>query len=558
MTVNLGGEPPGGQGRASMSWAERLGSSLPSSLNKNVLEVVLEKDTRGAFAVTEEECARMMKKVGLDLLPGGQVEGVQICPNGRGVIFITLKDHVEMEKFCSYDIIAITSSGIRGTMVKPAGKKEVVISIKGIHPNTKDSLVIDYLSKFGRVVSTKVVHGVFSEGPLRGIRNGDRAFKMEVKAGENIGSYHYIDGHKVSLRYPGQHQTCGRCHEIPRNCKGKGLAKKCEAEGGPKVDFTDHILALWQKIGYKPPTGDEVRNELEENIVETEFFTPSRVTVSDEEMFAGVSIRQFPKDLDQGEVMEFLCQHGLIEAKKDETIFKSNGVVTIPNLDNETCKAMIAAIHGKVNFGRKMFCNGIIPLTPDKSCPTLSTEDSSKVVAATSPKCQAPPALPLTAPCLPPVPSVSFSAATTGSQSVPDKSPSFLAAQETFLELESKTSNFPSSGTIARRHSLSIIDRTPPRNSLASELLQFETSRPDFHRTKAVMSELKELTQRLSDFESCVSHNSSSSDDSEHEGLAIEGFKSVNEKNRIKKSKRKLKITPNKEDFLKKPNNKKN
>ena len=108
----------------------------------------------------------MMKTIGLDPLPGGQVEVVQICPNGRGVIFITLKDSVQIDSFCRYDVLAITNSGIRSVMIKPAGKKEVVITMKGIHPN----LVLDYLSRFGKIVSTKVVHGVFHEGPPQGFQ----------------------------------------------------------------------------------------------------------------------------------------------------------------------------------------------------------------------------------------------------------------------------------------------------------------------------------------------------------------------------------------------------
>ena len=46
MAANPGGRPRGEGGTGGgggKSWAELLGSSLPSSLNKNVLEVVLEK-----------------------------------------------------------------------------------------------------------------------------------------------------------------------------------------------------------------------------------------------------------------------------------------------------------------------------------------------------------------------------------------------------------------------------------------------------------------------------------------------------------------------------------
>ena len=136
-----------------------------------ILEVVLEKDAKGAFMVTENDCAVLMGKLGLDLRPGVHVEGVQLCPNGRGVILITLKDGVKVDSFCRYDVMQVTESGIRSTLIKAAGKREVVINVKGIHPNTKDSVVLDYLEKFGKIVTTKVVHGVFTDGPLKNMKN---------------------------------------------------------------------------------------------------------------------------------------------------------------------------------------------------------------------------------------------------------------------------------------------------------------------------------------------------------------------------------------------------
>ena len=149
--VEPGGRPRGeggGAGGGSKSWAELLGSILPPCMNKNILEVVLEKDQRGAFMVTDNDCARLMRKIGLDLRPGVHVEGVQLCPNGRGVILITLKDGVNIDNFCRYDVLQVTESGIRSSLVKPAGKREVVVTVKGIHPNTRDSVVLDYLGKF--------------------------------------------------------------------------------------------------------------------------------------------------------------------------------------------------------------------------------------------------------------------------------------------------------------------------------------------------------------------------------------------------------------------------
>ena len=61
---------PGGETqsawRGGKSFAEVLGSNLPTNLTKNILEVVLEKDEKGVFMVSEEDCARLLRKLGLD------------------------------------------------------------------------------------------------------------------------------------------------------------------------------------------------------------------------------------------------------------------------------------------------------------------------------------------------------------------------------------------------------------------------------------------------------------------------------------------------------------
>ena len=72
----------------SRSYAALLSSNLPSAWNKIVLEIVLEKDFKGPFNVSESDCARVISKLGLDSRPGVQVEAIQICPNGRGSLLI--------------------------------------------------------------------------------------------------------------------------------------------------------------------------------------------------------------------------------------------------------------------------------------------------------------------------------------------------------------------------------------------------------------------------------------------------------------------------------------
>ena len=147
---------------------------------------------------------------------------------------------------------------------------------------------------------------MYNSGPLSGLKNGNRAYKVEVKREENIGSYHFIDGQKVFLRYPRQRQTCGRCFKVSHLCVGSGVAKKCEAAGGLKVDFVEYIQKLWEKIGYSPPNND-LELEAARSIDEVEEFTPVKKDKKIENAkYSGVTIRYFPKQSDIGEIMEFL------------------------------------------------------------------------------------------------------------------------------------------------------------------------------------------------------------------------------------------------------------
>ena len=141
--------------------------------------------------------------------------------------FIQHKKEIDIGRFCRYDVLEVTSSGIRAINVKPAGKKEVVVNIRGLHPNTRDETVINYLKMFCEVVSNKVIYGIYKEGPLQGMRNGDRSYKAEIKPSISLGSFHVLDGQKISIKYPGQSQTCARCLLSSQSCRGRGIARKC-------------------------------------------------------------------------------------------------------------------------------------------------------------------------------------------------------------------------------------------------------------------------------------------------------------------------------------------
>ena len=352
------------------TWAAMVGDSLSPSLNKNVIEIVLEKDTRGGFAVSDVDCARVIRKLKLDSRPG-DVEEAHICPNGRGVILLTLRGNVDIEPLCGLDQFVVTESGIRAVMIKPSGKRELKVTMKGAHPNTSDSVVMDYLFKFGKVSSNKVHYGVFGDGPLKGIKNGSRSYRMEIKAGVNIPTYHVIDGHRVTLRYAGQQATCARCHQVPGACKGKGVARKCEEEGGEKVDFLDYIYNLWTKIGHNPsePVAEESLARGHKEDTQDHQEAHAGYHSQDPSQFTGVSIKNFSKDKDHGEIVEFLIDSGLKLEFKDNIKFTPRGDVTISDVDNVHCQELITTLHmSKVPGDDKMTlkCNGIIPYTPTK------------------------------------------------------------------------------------------------------------------------------------------------------------------------------------------------
>ena len=132
------------------------------------------------------------------------------------MIFLTFKKEIPIERFCGHEVIQVTHSGIRAVQIKPA------VTIRGLHPNTRDDGVMDYLSKFGKITSTRVVRSVYSDGPLKGIGNGDRMYKLELRHNSNLGSYHVIDGQRITARYPGQQPICARCFGMALSWEGYG------------------------------------------------------------------------------------------------------------------------------------------------------------------------------------------------------------------------------------------------------------------------------------------------------------------------------------------------
>ena len=83
------------------SWASLAEKGNLRRLDKNVMEILLEKDVKGMFEVNDSEVAKLLQKLGVSLV--NDVEMVQICPLGRNTIQVTLKNSVSMSKFFNKD-----------------------------------------------------------------------------------------------------------------------------------------------------------------------------------------------------------------------------------------------------------------------------------------------------------------------------------------------------------------------------------------------------------------------------------------------------------------------
>ena len=73
-----------------------------------------------------------------------------------------------------------------------------------------------------------------------------------------------------------------------------------------------------------------------------------------------------PKEIDHAEVIEFLIGSGLSETNNDNISIKHNGTVIVSSLESSQCEVLITAIHTKTFFGKRLHCNGVVPLSPDK------------------------------------------------------------------------------------------------------------------------------------------------------------------------------------------------
>ena len=306
------------------SYSERLRSNVKydQRLKRNVLEICLEKTEKDAEVVINgDTIARVLRSLRMNIET--ELEGAQIQYGRMPIIHVWCKPEVKLEKFCN-NVGIIVSNGLSTGHIRPAGRRDVMVTIQGLNFNTPDGLVMEYIRKFGgELVSQDVVYRKYKDGLLAGKYTGDRQYKVEFgDSSKKMGTFHYLDGAKIKIFYKGNLFTCGRCHRGRNSCQGEAIAKTCMEKGGQRVSLFDHMRTLWGQIDFHPTsfklpeqeeeTGDNDTNEKKEGdkeIVELsalpEVVSPN-VIVEDPEKYVGLGINNLPPDITESEILKFL------------------------------------------------------------------------------------------------------------------------------------------------------------------------------------------------------------------------------------------------------------
>ena len=212
-----------------------------------------------------------------------------------------------------------------------------------------------------------------------------------------MGSYHILDGHRIRVNYKGNVATCGRCHSDKKSCKGEGLAKLCQENGGRHVPLIEHMRSLWAHIGFTP-SNFELDSDFEEidneNVVfhhgdrpiskeqETTRVKP-KLSNESKQKLSGLKINNFPKEMTDKEVLEFIQEH--VKPDMDTVNFEidksgPNATVRIfSGIDPDGIIAATDRIDFKVTrrkiLERPLYCTPVRNITPTK--PELSPNSTS-------------------------------------------------------------------------------------------------------------------------------------------------------------------------------------
>ena len=156
---------PGGGTIRPNSYAKRLKTTKFEKLNRNLLEILLEKKTiQKNVNINGEEVAKVCQIIGLKV--GSDTEGYQAHYNRKVItLAVWAKAGVSLEKFVREDPIEFNGD-LTITQVRSARRREVTLLITGLPFNTPDAQVKHYVESFGaKINDSEPTYGVHKEGP---------------------------------------------------------------------------------------------------------------------------------------------------------------------------------------------------------------------------------------------------------------------------------------------------------------------------------------------------------------------------------------------------------
>ena len=146
----------------------------------------------------------------------------------KAKIEVLCRADLDLEKFCIHESLQV-EKGVKTNFIRPAGRKDVEVTVAGLGFNTPDSLVQEYITKFGgKMVTNNVIYGKFTSGPFNGKLNGVRKYQFDfTELHTPMGTFHMLDGNKVRVFFPRKSEHVWvlpqRYYKMSRRSKGKKL-----------------------------------------------------------------------------------------------------------------------------------------------------------------------------------------------------------------------------------------------------------------------------------------------------------------------------------------------
>ena len=184
-----------------------------------------------------------------------------------------------------------------------------------------------------------------------------------------MGSYHIIDGEKVSVKYRGQTRTCARCHQSEKHCSGKGVARDCQDD---RVLLSSFMEKHWEDIGFIPDTNSEQVEEEDDPDIQIGKDNIEKAIAQGPNLthrYSSILVSGFDVDQNLAVVHELLLGQGLPQSIKCEHLLqnKRSGKLFIENLSPTDCLSMMENMHGKKFLGKKVYVTSIVSESPLKS-----------------------------------------------------------------------------------------------------------------------------------------------------------------------------------------------